>query len=131
MRLIGNFGQFGPCVMKVVRLGNTTESFDLTENLIHANHSASLIFTVHGQRNFVSRDIEEDRMSLDFRFYEVCTVTVFTKFEIQDNYFREQYYLNTREALKVTEILSIYFNLSIAPAAGNIPNWVGRYPCAA
>lgn len=89
----GNFGHFGPCILKFLNF----EHLDLTENLIHANNPANLIYTVSGRYNVSTPDIQDQKDLLDFKFYEICTITVFTNIEIQDNRFRSDYSHGTRD----------------------------------
>ncbi|OXA42366.1 Monofunctional isopimaradiene synthase, chloroplastic [Folsomia candida] len=99
----GNFGHFGPCVIKFVRLKDTLEYVDLTEQLIHANNPTTLIFTVSGKPKFYHPDIHDSMNTLDFKFYEVCTITVFVSFNKKDNNFRLLYLNNTRDVLMEQE----------------------------
>lgn len=93
----GNFGHFGDCVLKFLTLNDTFEYNDLAEYLIHVNNPANLIYTVSGRLNFSNKSIEDEKVERDFRFYEVCTITVFVNFGIQDNQFRNDYLLFTRD----------------------------------
>lgn len=43
---VGNFGHFGPCVLKFIRLSDGLEYIDLTQYLIHINNPGSLIYTI-------------------------------------------------------------------------------------
>lgn len=94
----GNFGHFGTCVIKFLRLSYTFEYIDLTEHLIHVNNPASLIYTVHGRLNSSDRWTQNEKKVQDFKFYEACTLTIFVKFDIEDNEFRSDYLLFTRDA---------------------------------
>lgn len=95
---VGNFGYFGNCVIKFLRLGNDLKYIDLTEHLIHVNDPANLIYTVNGRSNFSNFSVEDDKRTLDFKFYEICTITVFVKFGTDDNEFVSKYLFFTRDA---------------------------------
>lgn len=94
----GNFGHFGPCVIKFLRMSDSLRFIDLTEHLIHVNNPSNLIYTVNGRYNFSNHSIQDEKMALDFKFYEVCTITVFVKFGTEDNAFRNLYFSLTRDA---------------------------------
>lgn len=93
----GNFGYFGNCAIKFLRLSDNFIYFDLTEHLIHINNPASLIYTVSGLPNFSNISIQDEKMAGDFKFYEVCTITIFVKFGPEDNQFRRDYIYFTRD----------------------------------
>lgn len=95
---IGNFGHFGNCVIKFLRLSDDLKYVDLTEHLIHANNPTNLIYTVNGRTNFSNFTVEDEKRALDFKFYEVCTITVFIKFDTEDNKFSLTYLFSTRDA---------------------------------
>lgn len=95
---LGNFGHLGPCVLKFVSMGDKLLFSDLTEYLVHANRPIDLIYTVSGRKRFSNRSIPEEENVLDFKFYEICTVTVFVGVCINDNQFRIDFFSSTRDA---------------------------------
>lgn len=93
----GSFEYFCNCVIKFVTLNDTFEYSDLTEHLIHVNNPNTLIFTVSGRLNFSNLSIEDEKVARDFKFYETCTIAVFVNFGIEDNQFRFDYLVFTRD----------------------------------
>lgn len=94
----GKFGEFGPCVLKFLRLSDNFEYVDQTEYLIHANNPTNLVYTISGTIKFFNYSIQKEKMALDFNFFEACTITVFIQFGMKDNEFLREYLLNTRDA---------------------------------
>lgn len=66
--------------------------------IIHMNNPTSLIYTVSGRPEFFDANNQHDKMVLDFKFYEICTITVFAKIRIEDDQFRVNYLHFTRDA---------------------------------
>ncbi|OXA45875.1 hypothetical protein Fcan01_19221 [Folsomia candida] len=99
----GNFGHFGPCVLKFVRLSDAFYYVDVVEHLIHANNPSTLIYTICGRPKFYNRRIHDKTNVPDFTFFEVCTVTIFVKFDTEDNQFRADYLYLTRDAHRSRE----------------------------
>lgn len=96
----GNFDHFGPCVLKFVRLSDTLEYVDLSENLIHANNPTNLIYTISQKLTFRfdhPNNYYDEMSALDFKFYEVCTITVFVKYGINYYLFHSNYFHYTRD----------------------------------
>lgn len=93
-----NFSHFGPCVLKLVRYTDTLAHTDLTEHLIHTNNPTNLIYAVYGRPAFIQPWIHDKRNVLDFKFYEVCTVTIIVNFGLSDDKYRRYYFSYTRDA---------------------------------
>lgn len=108
-----NFGHFGLCTIQFVRLSNTSEYVDLTEHLVHANTPTNLV-TIYYRPNFFHPALHEEKMVLDFKFYEACTITVFVKFGREDNAFRVNYLDYTREGHR-TRAHSVLILISTQP----------------
>ncbi len=110
----GNFKHFGNCVLKFVRLSDNFEYIDLAEYLIHINNPTDLIYTVSERRSFSSLEIEFGKMPYDFKFYEICTVTIFLKFGMEDHKFRVYYTYYTRDTHR-SLVQSVFILISQQP----------------